>query len=394
MSRTPGEFYEDTRDRYARPLAYSALATAALVGLWANTDIPIVEPGAKLVAEQPLHLVGLVAPWENDYNMNETVQQSGKLTLDTYLGSFVNYTEARTSLKSELLGETISESKTAREGLIVSRIRFPGLVTLDWEADDEVMYLSRFEDGKEVGIPLDKALFEMQQPETATVQNGEFKCSREIEDIDYTGCIEADTVRVGYFAYFPLIGEDQGNNLQIAGEILFDEFGKIEECHFDNIFIPAFNEIYAANGITKRIDGPDAYNEVMRTFVRYFIREKISEKTPPQRVFLNITGNYTPTPSVIERIQDRAEVVDFPFQLGEDMEPNYCAQTSNGLIPITVVGEQNLDNALLKIAIGGLEQVPEGFNIQTGGFEDGKFKAASLETGLGDLVKTNVLGGR
>jgi hypothetical protein len=393
MAMEPGEAIKDFSDRHGGRLLASAILTTSLVLLWTKTEEPFIEPSAKLIAEVGLHQIGKTAPWENDHNMIETVQQSGTLTMDSYLGSFVNWTEAKTTFKTEIIGQTISKSETIREGFIVSRIRFPGVPTIDWKGDDDVMYITRYYDGQEVGIPLDKAVFEMMQPEAATLQDGQFSCSKDISAIDYTGCVESEPIREGFFFFFPLIGQDQGQDLANAGEMLFDEFAKIEECHFDNVFIPAFNEIYTAYNIPKQIDGPDAYNEVMRTFVRYFVRERIAEKMPPQRVFLNISGSYVPTPSIINRIEARSQEVDFPFKLGEDIQRNYCKRTSSGSIPIAVVGEDDWATAMKKIAIGGLERVPDGFNIQTGGFEDGKYKGASLETNLGNYVRTNVLGG-
>jgi hypothetical protein len=160
MAMEPGEAMKELSHRYTGPFVASAIFTAALVGLWTKTEEPFIEPTVKLIAEAGLHQFGMVAPWENDHNMIETVQQSGTLTMDSYLGSFVNWTEAKTTFKSEIIGQTISKSETIREGFIVSRIRFPGVPTIDWKGDDDVMYITRYNDGQEVGIPLDKAVFE------------------------------------------------------------------------------------------------------------------------------------------------------------------------------------------------------------------------------------------
>ncbi len=115
---------------------------------------------------------------------------------------------------------------------------------------------------------------------------------------------------------------------------------------------------------------------------------------PPQRIFFKFApdSEYVPTPSVIDRIQDRAAEVDFTFELGEDIEPNYCVEGSNGTLDVAVAGNADLKNALIRIAIGGMEQVPAGFNIKTGQFEEGKFARPSLDTTMGPVIK-DLLGG-
>jgi len=277
-----------------------------------------------------------------------------------------------------------------REGYVVNRLKLEGISVADVRTTQEAMYITQYVDGEDVGINLTNAIFEMQNPALADDVNGALKCDKGPEDVGFSGCITKDTIREGFWSAFPVIGEDQDGNIYNSAEILFDQYGQIEKCHFDSILIPAMNEAYkkyADQGINFIIDGPDRYQMAMEVLVRGFWRDSIKQSRPPQAVIFRLSGRYVPADDINTRLQYLDDTLDFPFSPPQNFNPSYCAEGPEGTVPLGFT-EGSLDtftSQIENIAILGLPQVPDGYNPTTRQFEEGDAFVAPDQSVFEDL---------
>jgi hypothetical protein len=365
-----------------RPLTQTALLIGAVAVLFNTTDEPIERAFDSVIldraVEPALHHYGWTGWWEDDNPEHLAPAANvgaGKVQLDEYLGSFTTYVTAEARLNGKIFGETFDTSKSVREGYIVNRLKLKGVSIADVRTTQEAMYITQYSEGVDTGIDLTTAVFEMQNPDLADDVNGALQCEKGPEDEGFTGCVTKDTIRQGFWSAFPVIGEDQDGDIYNAAELLFDEYGRIEECHFDTILIPALNEAYkkySDKGINFVIDGPNRYQIAMEILVRGFWRDSIKESRPPQAVIFNLNGNYVPELDINTRLQQLDDTVDFPFAPPKNFDPTYCAQGPGGTIPLglTNTSLDSFSQQIENIAIMGLPQVPDGYNPFTRQFDD------------------------
>lgn len=393
----PGEALARGAMDKIRPLAQTALLVGAVAILFNTTEEPVEQAFDAVVIERmlepTLHRFGMNGWWEDD-NPNHLAPAAnvgaGQMDLDEYLGAFTTYVTADARLNGEIFGQTYDTSKSVREGYVVNRLKLEGISVADVRTTQDAMYITQFIGGEDVGINLTNALFEMQNPALADDVNGALTCEKGPEDAGFTGCITKDTIREGFWSAFPVIGEDQDGNIYNSAEILFDQYGQIEKCHFDSILIPAMNEAYkkyADQGINFIIDGPDRYQMAMEVLVRGFWRDSIKQSRPPQAVIFRLSGRYVPADGINTRLQYLDDTLDFPFSPPQNFNPSYCAEGPEGTVALGFT-EGSLDaftSQIENIAILGLPQVPDGYNPNTRQFESGDTFVAPDQSVFEDL---------
>lgn len=324
-------------------LRQTAVLGLAVAGLFTVTETPVesVTLGnfKKHVVEPVLHHYGRTGYWEveDDSLADPVYVQAGTIAVEQSLGRFTHFVTAEARLNGKVFGQTFETSKSVREGLVVNRLMLPGIAVANVRSTKNVLYITQLENGKDVGIETTNAFFELADPEAAQEINGSLQCTLEPQDRDFSGCVSRDTIRAGFFADVPVIGEDQEGRIYDSAEILFDEYAQIEKCHFDTILIPKINDIYenlyADQNIAYRIDGPQRYQQTMEILIRGLWRDRIKEGRVPQAVFFRLQGNYEPKDAIHIRLQNRADTLDFPFEPPKDFDVAYCAKGPNDTMP-------------------------------------------------------------
>lgn len=364
-----------------------------VTGLFMTTETPVesvlVDNTKQHILEPTLHYFGKTAYWENENQDNlaePAYVQAGSMAVDQTIGRFTHFAAAKAELNGKIFGQTFETSKSVREGLVVNKLKLPELTVANIRSTKNVLYITHLEEAEDVGIDLTNALFELADPEAAQDINGTLRCNSEPQDRDYSGCVTRDTIRSGFFSDAPVIGEDQEREIYNAAELLFDDYAQIEKCHFDSILIPKINEVYetylADLNIPFRLEGSQRYQQAMEVLVRGFWRDRIKEGRVPQSVFFHLSGNFVPLESVQQRLQHRADTVDFPFEPPKDFDAAYCAKGPDNTLPFIVHGLnlENFDQQITHLAIMGLPVVPNGYNPFTQKFESGSNKYIAPDT--------------
>ena len=285
---------------------------------------------------------------------------AGHIALESTIGGFVAFVPAEAELNAEFFGKEFEDSKASLEGYVVSRIKLPNALLTDTLETEDAVYMTRFQDGQDVGIDLTNTMFVPLNPGDATEVDGELQCETAIDDPDFTGCMGDMKLDNSLFSEE---FEDPDQRLVDMANILFDQFAQIEACHFDKIFIPFINATYKKHGY-ELVDGADRHQQALEILVKGILRDYFKGSIVPQAFRMHFVGQYQASPSVNTRLKEKEQLFDFPFKAPEHFDPAFCAQSASGQL-LVAFANGDIDGFQADMehyAIMGRDQVSDNYD--------------------------------
>jgi hypothetical protein len=228
-----------------------------------------------------------------------------------------------------------------RSTLGISDIYLDDNLVYESYADNKVMYLTKSENGRDVGFDVSELSIELQAPE-ADLSDGidDNDCATPLDDIEYRGCETTGFVDSGFLQGIPGLGADNNGNLGYKINKVDELFQTNNRCLFDYYLLPRINTELALYG--EELNGSTKYTDLAKHLVRGAIRlQQFEAGVPPQRIEVNVVGEYIPDITLQAEFDDvsrnDSQNIDSP-----EVPDDWCVLDSNGQEAIKDLGDISL----------------------------------------------------